>query len=424
MTPEPDPVPEASSAPDIAPASGQARPFSLAQVSAAQWGLLAANFLMWAGFFLIIPLITVHFVGNLGWAAASVGAVLGVRQLVQQGLTVLGGAWADRVGPRGLILWGCLLRSVGFAGMAFSGSFAALMVSGIVAGLGGALFDAPKSAALTALTPPEHRARLFSLMSMSGNLGMVTGPLLGAAMIGLGFKASALISASAYIVSLLIMQFTLPPLKISSEKGGGLGALRQAVQDKRFVNFTMALVGYFVLSTQLNVAVTLKAIALGGPAATGPLYAMNAGLAVLLQYPLLRWAEAHFQARTILTAAVLLTSLSLGLMGFAGTFPLLLACTALYSLGTMLVFPTQQTLVSRLAPPELVGSYFGFSALSLGIGGGLGNVLGGSLVDFGNRIGRPALPWLLLMATGMVTVVLLRLALRGVPREGEARPHA
>lgn len=394
--------------------------FSLRSLNAGQWGLLGVTFLMWAGFFLIIPLVTVHFVDGLGWAAGAVGAVLGVRQLAQQGLTVLGGAWADRIGPRGLILWGCLLRAAGFAGMAFSDTFWPLLLSGLVAGVGGALFDAPKSAALTALTPPEHRTQVFSLLGMAGNLGMVLGPLMGAVMIGLGFSAAALASASAYVLCWLILLLTLPAVRTSQEGGGGLDGLREAVRDRRFVNFTLALIGYFLLSTQLNVAVTLKAVALGGPSATGPLYALNAGLAVVLQFPLLRWAEQHFPTRTILTAAVSLTAVGLGLMGFASTFPLLLACVALYSLGTMLVFPTQQTLVSRLAPPQLLGSYFGFSAISLGIGGALGNLLGGSLVDFGAAVGWPQLPWLLLMITGFVTVAALRWALRGVPSKQES----
>ncbi|WP_261663133.1 MFS transporter [Deinococcus sp. Marseille-Q6407] len=411
-----------SAAPDSGTLASDAPvPFSLRLVSPAQWGLLTVTFLMWAGFFLIIPLVTVHFVGNLGWAASAVGTVLGVRQLAQQGLTVFGGAWADRVGPRQLILWGCVLRAVGFAGMAFSETFVALLLSGLVAGAGGALFDAPKSAALTALTRPEHRTQLFSLLSISGNLGMVLGPLMGAAMIGLGFTASALISASAYLVCWLILQLTLPAVQPAQEGGGGFSGLRRAVQDRRFVNLTLALIGYFLLSSQLNVAVTLKAVDLAGTGATGPLYALNAGLAVALQYPLLRWAETRFRARTILTAAVTLVAVSLGLMGFAHSFPLLLGCTALYSLGTMLVFPTQQTLVSRLAPPELLGSYFGFSAISLGVGGALGNVLGGSLVDFGAALGQPQLPWLLLMATGFLTVFALRWALKEVPRADPQR---
>lgn len=392
-----------------------ARPTVPFRPSPAHLGLVAVTFLMWGGFFLIIPLVTVHFVGGLGWAAASVGLVLGVRQLVQQGLTVFGGAWADRVGPKPLILAGCLIRTLGFAGMALSDTFAELLAASVLAGVGGGLFDAPKSAAITAVTAPEHRARMFSLIGVAGNLGMVMGPLIGASLAGIGFRAAALASAAVYVVACALLALTLPHVRPAPTAGGGLAGLWTAARDRRFRRFTLVLIGYFLLSTQINVAVTLKAIALAGPGATGPLYGLSAGLAVLLQYPLLRLVERRVRTRIALVAAVLTVGLSLGLMGLAVTFGQLLACVALYSLGTMLVYPTQQTLTARLAPPGATGSYFGFSAISLGVGGALGNVVGGTLVDAGESLGLPLLPWLSLMTVGLVTALGLRWALREVP---------
>nr|WP_281416449.1 MFS transporter [Deinococcus aestuarii] len=383
--------------------------------------MIAANFLMWGGFFAVIPLVTVHFVEGLGWAAASVGLVLGVRQLVQQGLTVFGGAWADRVGPKPLILAGCLIRTLGFTWMGFAETLPVLLAASVLAGVGGGLFDAPKNAAITAVTAPEHRTRMFSLTSISGNLGMVTGPLIGAALIGLGFRTAAISAGSVYLLACAVLAVTLPHLRPERTAGSGLAGLRTAALDRRFRRFTLVLVGYFLLSTQLNVAVTLKAVALAGPGATGPLYGLSAGLAVVLQYPLLRFVERRVRTRVALVAAVLTVGLSLGLMGLASTFGQLLACVALYSLGTMIVYPTQQTLTARLAPPGITGSYFGFSAISLGAGGALGNVLGGTLTDVGARLGLPLLPWLTLMAVGVMTALGLRWALREVPGpvEGE-----
>ena len=80
----------------------------------------------------------------------------------------------------------------------------------------------------------------------------------------------------------------------------------------------------------------------------------------------------------------------------------------------MTVYPTQQTLTARFAPPALIGSYFGFSAISLGVGGAVGSVLGGALVDTGAQLGVPALPWFTLAAIGVFTALGLRWALRGL----------
>ena len=385
----------------------------------AQLGLIAANFLMWGGFFAVIPLVTVHFSGSaaqggLGWPAATVGVVLGLRQLTQQGLTVFGGAWADRVGPKPLILAGCVLRCAGFAWMGYATTPGVLLAAALLAGVGGGLFDAPKNAAITAVTRPEQRPQMFSLTSIAGNLGMVGGPLIGAALLGLGFRTAALSAAGVYLLAAAVMAVTLPHARPERAPGRSLAGLAVAARNVPFRRFTLVLIGYFILSTQINVAVTLKAIALAGPHATGPLYGLSAGLAVLLQYPLIRLTQRHIPLRTALVGAVTLVATSLGLMALAQSFPALLACVALYSLGTMLVFPSQQTLTAQFAPPALVGSYFGFSAISLGIGGALGSVLGGLLVDLGASVGLPALPWLTLAGIGALTALGLRWALRGL----------
>lgn len=383
--------------------------------SAAQLALIFNNFLMWGGFFMVIPLITVHFSNGLGWAAASVGAVLGLRQIAQQGLTVFGGAYADKVGPRPLIASGLAVRAVGFAAMGFADSFPTLLAAALLAGVGGGLFDAPKNAAITALTRPEDRSRVFSLVGVAGNLGMVTGPLIGAWLSGAEFRTVAVASGAVYLVALVVLLLLVPTVPGGASSGaGGLDGLRVAVRDRRFVLFTLALSGYFIISTQINVAVTLRAVALAGPQATAPLYGMQAGLAVLLQYPLLRLAERYLAPGVLLPLGVVAVGSALGLMSLAAGFPALLACTALFSLGSMLVFPSQQTLTARLAPTGLAGSYFGFGALSLGVGGGVGSVLGGLLVDAGTRLHLPALPWLTFLVLGLLTALGLTRALRGV----------
>ena len=231
---------------------------------------------MWGGFFAVIPLVTVHFVDGLGWTAASIGLVLGLRQLTQQGLTVFGGAWSDRTGPKPLILAGCVLRTLGFAGMAVSTTFPSLLAAALLAGVGGGLFDAPKNSAITSVTRPEQRSRMFSLTGIAGNLGMVMGPLIGAALLPLGFRTAGLTAAATYLVALAVLAVTLPHVRPERVAGSGLAGLKTAALDARFRRFTLVLIGYFILSTQINVAVTLKAISLAGLGATAPsqLYAV------------------------------------------------------------------------------------------------------------------------------------------------------
>lgn len=123
--------------------------------------MLLITFLMWGGFFMVIPLVSIRYVDDLGWSAGAVGLVLAIRQLTQQGLTVFGGALADRFGAKELIVVGMLIRAVSFSAMAVATTYPFLMVSAILAAVGGALFDSPSSAAMVALTRPRGAQSLL-----------------------------------------------------------------------------------------------------------------------------------------------------------------------------------------------------------------------------------------------------------------------
>ena len=73
--------------------------------------LMADHLLVVCGFYLVFPVVALHFVGQLGWAAASVGLALGVRQVAQQGLALFGGSLSDRFGAKPMIVAGMLLRA-------------------------------------------------------------------------------------------------------------------------------------------------------------------------------------------------------------------------------------------------------------------------------------------------------------------------
>jgi DHA1 family multidrug resistance protein-like MFS transporter len=75
-----------------------------------------------------------------------------------------------------------------------------------------------------------------------------------------------------------------------------------------------------------------------------------------------------------------------------------------------------------MADPKALGSYFGFSALALAFGGGLGNYAGGWLYDVARDWGQPRLPWLTFGAVGAIVASGLLLLDRA--RFRNARPIA
>ncbi|NJN14834.1 MAG: MFS transporter [Oscillochloris sp.] len=371
--------------------------------------LMATNFLMFCGFFMVIPLVSVHYVEKLGFAAAVVGIALALRQLFQQGLTVAGGALADRFGPRGLIGWGVFIRAIGFIWLAWAESPLQLFLAMILSALGGALFDAPSRAAIAALATDENRSRAYSLNATFGGIGMTVGPLLGAWLIGVNFQIVCFVAAACFLL-VLIAVAALPPLQIA-EQGASAGAgLGMALRNRTFVLFTALLMGYWFMWVQLTISLPLATQRITGSSnSIGLIYAINAGMTVLLQYPILRLVERWLRPFPILIIGVALMALGLGSVAIVTNLPELALCVGIFTCGTLLASPTQQSVTATLADSRALGSYFGISSLALAFGGSLGNLSGGLLIDLAQHAGRPTLPWLVFSLIGLASAIGLAL---------------
>jgi len=364
--------------------------------------LLISTFFAWGGFFLVIPMISVHYVDGLGWTAAAIGLVLAVRQFLQQGLTPFSGALADRFGAKPLIVLGMLVRAVGFGAMAFAFTYPVLMLTAIVSAIGGALFESPRAAAVAALTEEHERPSYYAKLGVAGGLGITVGTQLGALLLSFDFRYVAFGSSICYILLLLMILFGLPAVKVS-EKGSALQGLNLAFHDRKFLNYVGFASGHQFMAAQFSITLPLVAMAVAGtPSAVGWVYAVNSAVAVILGYPVPRLAERFLGSAGALVAGILATAIGLVLVGFAHSTLLLLGAVLVYSIGVVLVRPSEQTVIAGLANPVALGSYFGVAALAVAFGGGLGNFAGGVLYDLGEHLAMPALPWLIFAAIGVV----------------------
>ncbi|MFD3445927.1 MFS transporter [Microbacteriaceae bacterium 4G12] len=64
-----------------------------------------------------------------------------------------------------------------------------------------------------------------------------------------------------------------------------------------------------------------------------------------------------------------------------------------FSLGVTMLFPTLNYYIANMAPSTSLGAYFGFSNMSMAIGGSIGNLLGGMLYDLFTDLHHPELFW-------------------------------
>ncbi len=367
--------------------------------------VFAVTFLMNAGFFLIIPLVSVHYVDRLGWAAAYIGLVLAVRQFAQQGLTVFGGALADRFGPRRLILSGVLIRTVSFVVMGYAAEPWLLMLSGVLAALGGALFDAPQRATLATLAPAEKLNELYGRLGILQNVARTVGPLVGAFLIRFDFEMVGLGSAAFFLAAFFVTLAFLPPVSVCTTGQQSVTAgLKMASHDLPFVLFTVLMMGYWFMWVQLSIAMPLEIKHLTGEdASVGIMFTVSAALAIILQVPALRIAERYLQPMPIIITGMVCMAAGMGMIALTQSVAAFYVSVLFFSLGTVLATPSTQTVTAEMSDNRARGAYFGFGSLAMAVGGGLGHVLGGSLVDMAARYHVPALPWLVFAGVGFVS---------------------
>ncbi len=370
--------------------------------------LLFDNMLVVLGFFVVFPLISIRFVDQLGWAAIMVGIALGLRQLVQQGLGIFGGAIADRFGAKPMIVSGMLLRAAGFAAMAVAHEPWVLWFSCLLSGIGGTLFDPPRTALVVKLIRPEARGRFFSLLMMQDSAGAVLGALIGSWLLAWDFRLVCWAGALVFVLAALFNALLLPAWRISTVPTPMREGLSRVLKDRRFCTYVLTLTGYYMLAVQVMLMLPIMVNQVAGSAsAVKWMYAIEATLSLTLLYPIARWSEKRFRLHHRLMAGLLLMTLSLLPIGLTDSLQQLFVLISLFYIGSIIAEPARETLSAELASARARGSYLGFSRLGLALGGALGYTGGGWMFDAGRELGLPELPWLMLGSVGMATLLAL-----------------
>lgn len=366
--------------------------------------LLVYTFVMVTGFSMVMPLVAVHFVNNLGMAAALVGSALAVRQLTQQGLTVLGGILSDRFGARRMMCLGVLVRALGFASLAWTNTPLMLFAALIISALGGALFEAPYQVSIVALSTEERRPHYYLVSNLVAGVASTLGPLLGVFLLRFDFQAVCLGAALCFLLNFFIAIFLLPVIAAIHEENKRASGLMMVFNNKPFMLFTGFMIGYWFTSMQINISFPLWAEKLtGSQQSVGVMYALSAAVTVILQYPLVKFMQRYLSADKILIIGIMVMSISSGAIGFVQSFFMFLFCVVIFTIGVLMTRPTQQTIVASLVEAKALGAFLGFSSIGLAVGGGLGNVVGGWLIDIANARQMPVLPWVVFCAVGLAS---------------------
>jgi MFS family permease len=354
--------------------SGTMRPFADREASQGQTGLLvvvSAAHLVSHFYILVLPVLIPLLKDSLRVGFFEIGLALTTFNVVS-GLTQAPmGFLVDRVGPRLMLVAGLCLGGLAFAILGLWTSYPVLIGIAIIAGLANCVYH-PADYALLADAIPDHRiGRAFSVHTFAGFAGGAIAPpiLLGvAAYAGLG---AALLVAGC--IGPAVAGMLLAGSKVtgaSHRRASGSGAGKRGAAGV-LTPAIIGLTGFF----------TLLALSNGGLQSFSvvALLATCAALGVLAGGLLADRTTYHGYVAAIGFGGT--TTLIAGIAMLALPAPVIIGAFGLAGFLSGIIMPSRDMLVRKAAPPGMVGRAFGIVSTGFNIGGIMGPLLFGWIMD-------------------------------------------
>lgn len=359
----------------------------------------------------------------------AIGVFNGVSAVVQAPL----GFAVDRVGPRKMLMAALALGTLSFAALALYPTYLLLLLSMALAGLANGVYHPADYALLSRGVDPKRMGRAFSIHTSSGYLGGALAPLIliGAA-VAWGVEWAFAISALGGAIALMCIAFGFQEPAVGAGAPAA-GAKKQNANDASRPLVTP--VATLALLTLLFMLLSLSTGSIDKFAVS----ALIEGYAVPLSVAnVALTAYLCASACGVLAGGVLADKTSKHGMVAAGAFalaallvviiatislPSLVLIITLGSVGFLagVVAPSRDMLVRAASPAGAEGRTFGIVSTGFNIGGVIGPVLFGWLIDRGMASG---VLWTTVLFMAITTVIVLIQEKRATARRlcAEARP--
>ena len=322
---------------------------------------------------------------DLGLALTAFNVVTGLTQAPT-------GFLVDRIGARPVLVAGLILGGLSFFSIAFVSSYPWLLVAAVMAGLANCVYHPADYAILADRIPETRVGRAFSIHTFAGFLGGAVAPAILLTLAAFGGLEAALMVAGCIGLAIALLVFLIPNQQPSLGRAragrssvGGLGSIAAVLTPG-----VLAMTGFFTLLALSNSGIysfsVVALMATHGVAFAAANTALTAYLAcsaigVLLGGWLADRTIRHGNVAALgfgLAAAIMLLIATLTLSAAA-----LVLAMGLAGIIFGMVQPSRDMLVRRAAPPGTAGRVFGIVSTGFNIGGIVGPILFGWLMDRG-----------------------------------------
>lgn len=349
------------------------------------------------GGFMLYPFLALYLTQKFDIGMSTVGLLMGVFSISGMAGSALGGALADRMGRRSVIIASLILSSLSALGMGFAPTLAIFVAVVVLVGTLSSIGHPAHEAVVADLLPPEKRAEGYGIIRVIFNLAVILAPPIAGLLIANSYLTLFLADAFVSLICAGIVLLALPETRPQPEAHAQPETMKQTFagygrvfKDRAFLTF----IGVMVLMTlvYMNMNSTLGVYLRdqhGLPEIRyGWLLSINALIVVIFQFWVTRRLQ-KFRPMLMMAVGSLLYAVGFAMYGFVPTFALFVGAMVIITIGEMVVSPFQQSLVASFAPEHMRGRYMAVASLSWSVAFTVGPFFAGLLLDSPN----PNLLW-------------------------------
>ena len=325
---------------------------------------------------------------RLGVGFVELGLAITLFNVVSAVVQTPMGVLADRFGPRRVLIGGLAIGGAAYVLFGLVPTYPMMLVAAVLLGIGNGVYHPSDYAILGSVIEPVRLGRAFSLHTFAGFLGSALAPLLMLKLTGWWGMQAAIVAAG--VLGLVV---ALPILAAgwldSAAANQHSAATRPQIPLRSLLTpAVLGLVAFFTLLSLSTGALTnFSVVALGALYGT-TLTAANAALTAFLLATAVGVLAGGFVADAtrrhgdVAAAGFAGAAMLVFVVGSVALHPVALAA-AMAAAGFLsgMIAPSRDMLVRAAAPPGAAGRVFGIVTTGFNIGGTIGPMLGGWIMD-------------------------------------------
>ncbi|MBE6280862.1 MAG: MFS transporter [Bacteroides sp.] len=350
--------------------------------------IIAANFLQFFGFWLLIPVLPFYLQEVFGADKTSIGAILSCYTVAALCIRPFSGYLLDTFARKPLYLLAYFLFTAMFGGYLLAGTLTLFILFRVIHGVSFGMVTVSGNTIVIDIMPSSRRGEGLGYYGLANNIAMSIGPMTGLFLhdASVGYTFIFCCSLGACLVGFLCASLVKTPYKPSVK--------REPLSLDRFILLKGIPAGISLLLLSIPYGMTTNYVAMyakqiGLTASTGFFFTLMAiGMAISRLFSG-KWVDRGMITQVIHIGLYLVCFcfFSLSACGWLATWNLpvttccFFAISLLLGIGFGIMFPAYNTLFVNLAPNKQRGTATSTYLTSWDVGIGIGMVAGGYIAE-------------------------------------------